>query len=275
MNIVNYRPFVCKLVTINELTKLEKLFRFQRIDDQPFNHQPGQFVQVSITGIGEAPISVSSSPTRGNYLELGVRKLGAITSNLHSLKVGDQIGMRGPFGTSFPIEKLQGKNLLLIAGGCGLAPLRSMIQYAEDRRGDFKNVTILYGAKSPADLMYPEELINWQSGKNFDCRVTVDQIGDNQNWTGNVGLITTLIAPLSIDSAQTVAVICGPPIMYKFVIKELKNKGMTSNKIIVSLERHMKCGVGKCGHCNIEHLYCCIDGPVFQLDQIENVKGAL
>ncbi|MFA6409286.1 MAG: FAD/NAD(P)-binding protein [Gammaproteobacteria bacterium] len=272
---VNYVPFECRLVSVTALTKLEKLFRFERLDAKPFGQQPGQFVQVSIPGFGEAPISVSSSPTRGNYLELGVRKIGALTGAMHDLKVGDKVGMRGPFGTFFPIADLQKKDLVLIAGGCGLAPLRSLIQYVEDRRAEFGNVTILYGAKSPEDLMYQDELQIWKKSADIICQVTVDNKTEGSCWDGDVGLITKLIPPLNIDPSSTVAVICGPPIMYKFVIEELSAKGLDSKSIVVSLERHMKCGVGKCGHCTIEHLYCCLDGPVFWLHDVYRVRGAL
>lgn len=274
-NNTNYIPFSCEIVSTGNLTPFEKLFRFKRIDGQSFGHKPGQFMQLSIVGIGEAPISVSSSPTRGDYLEMGVRKIGTLTAALHDLKVGAKIGMRGPFGTCFPTTDLKSKDLILIAGGCGLAPLRSLIQYVEDRSDEFCKVTILYGAKSPQDLMYKEEIKNWQASKKLSCHVTVDTTSEQVAWGGNVGLITKLIPPLEIDANNTVAVICGPPIMYKFVIIELKKKGLAEKDIVVSLERHMKCGVGKCGHCTIEHLYCCIDGPVFWLSQISQVPGAL
>jgi sulfhydrogenase subunit gamma (sulfur reductase) len=272
---VNYLPFAVELAAVSTLTPLEKLFRFVRKDGAPFTHKPGQFMQVSVAGIGEAPISVSSSPTRGAYLEMGIRKIGNLTDHLHNLKVGTQLGMRGPFGTFFPTSELHGKDLLLIAGGCGLAPLRSLIQYVEDCRQDFNKVTVLYGAKSPQELMYKNELQKWQSSKHLACVITVDNATPSDSWSGNVGLITRLIPPLDIDVDKTVAVVCGPPIMYKFVIFELQKKGLTDKHIVVSLERHMKCGVGKCGHCTIDHLYCCIDGPVFWLSQTASVRDAI
>lgn len=275
MTAINYLPFAVEVIAISQLTPLEKLFRFKRIDGQPFGHKPGQFMQVSVPGIGEAPISVSSSPTRGNYLEMGVRKIGTITEFMHNLEVGAQIGMRGPFGTCFPTDELFEKDLLLIAGGCGLAPLRSLIQYVEDCRKDFDKITILYGSKSPQDLMYQDELSKWQHSKHLACHVTVDNIPKGNCWDGNIGLITTLIPSLNLRSDKTVAVICGPPIMYKYVIMELKKKGITEDNIVVSLERHMKCGVGKCGHCTIDHLYCCVDGPVFWLSKIGDVRDAI
>jgi NAD(P)H-flavin reductase len=194
---------------------------------------------------------------------------------MHKLKAGDEIGLRGPFGTFFDTEAMKGKDLLLISGGCGLAPMRALIQHVEDCRDDFGNVTVLYGAKSPGDILYKDELIQWQSSEKLDCQVTVDNVPEGTCWDTNVGMITKLIPPLQIDTAKTVAVIVGPPIMYKYVIHELKSKGVRDENIIVSLERYMKCGVGKCGHCTIDHLYCCIDGPVFRLDQVAGLKGAI
>ena len=270
-----YEPFMCRLDSVEDLTPSEKLFRFQRQDGKPFGHEPGQFMQVSITGLGEAPISVSSSPTRADYLELGIRKTGTLTSAMHQLKAGDSIGMRGPFGTFFETEKMKGRDLLLISGGCGLAPMRALIQYVEDKRDDFGNVTMLYGAKTPEDILYKDELKAWSDCDKLDCKVTVDSVPDNTKWDGPVGLITELIPPLKIDTAKTTAVIVGPPIMYKFVIQQLHSKKIDDKDIVVSLERYMKCGVGKCGHCTIDHLYCCIDGPVFTLDKVVSLKGAI
>lgn len=270
-----YVPFMCKVESISDLTSTEKLFRLVREDSKPFGHKPGQFMQVSISGIGEAPISVSSSPTRGDYLELGVRKTGTLTDAMHRLKSGDKIGLRGAFGTFFDTDAMKGKDLLLISGGCGLAPMRALIQYVEDRRDDFGNVTILYGAKSPVDILYKDELEQWQNSEKVDCQVTVDNVPEGTCWDANIGLITKLIPPLKIDVSKTTAVIVGPPIMYRFVIHELHAKGINDKNIVVSLERYMKCGVGKCGHCTIDHLYCCIDGPVFTLDQVSSLKGAI
>jgi len=270
-----YRPFMCRVESVRDLTATEKLFKLFRQDGQPFGHKPGQFVQVSITGIGEAPISVSSSPTRGDYLELGVRKTGTLTSAMHELKTGDVIGLRGAFGTFFDTDAMKGKAILLISGGCGLAPMRALIQYIEDCRDSFSDVTILYGAKSPDDILYKDELAQWQNSEKLDCQVTVDAVSDGTCWDGNVGLITGLIRPLQIDAGKTTAVIVGPPVMYKPVIQQLHSKGLSNKNIIISLERYMKCGVGKCGHCVIDHLYCCIDGPVFTLDQVAGLKGAI
>jgi len=270
-----YRPTQCTVDWVCDLTPTEKLFRISRLDGKGFGHRPGQFVQVSMFGHGEAPISVSSSPTRGAYLELGVRKVGELTTAMHALRPGDILGIRGPFGTYFDVQAMRGKDILLISGGCGLAPMRALIQYCEDHRDDFAQVTVLYGARSPQDLLYKEDLAEWAAGGKLDCRYTVDEVPPSTSWDCNVGVITTLIPPLNVDPHKTVAVIVGPPVMYQFVIRGLREKGVADKDMIVSLERHMKCGVGKCGHCAMDHLYCCLDGPVFRLDQLRGVRGAL
>ena len=227
---------------------------------------------MSVIGAGEAPISISSSPTRGPDLELTVRKAGKVTTALHRLKEGDTVGIRGPFGTFFDIERFKGKNLLLIPGGLGLAPMRSLVQYVIDTRDLYRDVTVAYGTKCPEEILFPEEIESWKQMDGLTVRQTVDVC--SPSWTGPVGLITTLIPPLEI-AADTIVAIIGPPVMYKFVIRELDKKKVPHENIAVSLERYMKCGVGKCGHCTIEHLYCCLDGPVFWLNEIEHLKGAL
>ena len=270
-----YIPFDCEITAITDLTPREKLFRLTRRDGAPLDHLPGQFIQLSLLGWGEAPLSIASSPTREGYFELGVRQAGQLTTALHRMAVGESVGVRGPFGRPFDLAAYAGKDLLLISGGCGLAPLRSLIQYCEDRPEQFGQVTILHGAKSPADTLFKEELARWEASAEFACHLTVDSVTGNDCFTGNVGLITSLIPPLTIIPHRTVAVIIGPPVMYRAVIAELKAKGLGSERIVVSLERQMRCGVGKCGHCTIEHLYCCQDGPVFRLDEIEQLRGAL
>jgi NAD(P)H-flavin reductase len=270
-----YLPTNCLIDAIQDLTPQEKLFRVRLPDATDLGHQPGQFVQVSLLGYGEAPISVASSPTRRGYFELGVRRVGSLTGALHQLQPGAQIGIRGPFGHPFEVEKLAGRDLLLISGGCGMAPLRSLIQYCEDRPEEFGRITILYGAKSPASLLFKEELQAWQASERFACSYTVDDLTGDACYGGNIGLITALIPPLDIDPERTLAVIVGPPVMYRFVIEELARKGLGEEQIIVSLERQMRCGVGKCGHCTIEHLYCCSDGPVFWLKDVRTLRGAL
>jgi NAD(P)H-flavin reductase len=194
---------------------------------------------------------------------------------MHQLKVGDTVGIRGPFGRPFELPRLRGQDLLLISGGCGLAPMRSLIQYCEELPLEFGRISILYGAKSPTDILFKDELAAWEASARFACSLTVDNINGGDCYSGNVGLITALIPPLSFSPEKTIAVIVGPPVMYRAVIAELKKKGFASDRIVVSLERQMRCGVGKCGHCTIEHLYCCQDGPVFWLNEVEHLRGAL
>lgn len=270
-----YEPAICNVLSIQDLTPAEKVFRLAGRNGHGFGHAPGQFMQVSVFGIGEAPISVSSSPTRGDYLELAVRKAGRLTAAMHKLQPGDRIGLRGPFGTSFDVSAMKGHDLLLISGGCGLAPMRALIQYVEDRRDQFGEVTILYGAKSPDDVLYKEDLATWRHSDAVHCQVTVDNVREGTCWDGHLGLITALIPRLEIDPLHTMAVIVGPPVMYEFVINGLRRKGLSDERIVVSLERHMKCGVGKCGHCTMGHLYCCLDGPVFRLDQLPNLQEVI
>ncbi len=270
-----YQPEDCEILEVSDLTPHEKLFRLRLADGRPLGHLPGQFVQVSLLGWGEAPISVASSPTRDGYFEMGVRRAGSLTAAMHELKAGDAIGIRGPFGNPFDLPRLRGKDLLLVSGGCGLAPMRSLIQYCEDRPEEFGALAILYGAKSPADTLFKDDLAAWEASARFACSRTVDRVTGGDCYSGGVGLVTALIPPLAIDPNRTVAVLVGPPVMYRAVIDELHKKGLGSDRIAVSLERQMRCGVGKCGHCTIEHLYCCQDGPVFWLNEIEQLKGAL
>lgn len=270
-----YLPSECEIVAVTDLTPGEKLFRVRLSDGAELGHLPGQFVQVSLLGWGEAPISVASSPTRNGVFELGVRRAGSLTGAMHLLKAGDTLGIRGPFGRPFDLPRLRGQDLLLISGGCGLAPMRSLIQYCEDRPDEFARLSILYGAKIPAYTLFKDELAAWEASARFACSLTVDSSSGEECYDGNVGLITSLIPPLTFDPNDTIAVIVGPPAMYRGVIAELKKKGLPSDRIVVSLERQMRCGVGKCGHCTIEHLYCCQDGPVFWLNEIEHLRGAL
>jgi sulfite reductase subunit B len=268
-----YLPRLAELVKVEELTPKEKLFEFKFKDGKSLGQRPGQFVEVSIMGIGEAPISISSSPTRDGTFQLAIRNVGNVTKALHGLKKGATIGVRGPFGNGFPLEALEGKDILLIAGGIGLFPLRSLVQYIVDRRGSFGRVILLFGARSPAERLFLDELAIWSKSPEIEFHETVDR-GD-QSWKGNVGVITTLIPKVQIDTQKTMAVVVGPPIMYRFVIGELKKKGLSDENIVLSLERRMKCGVGKCGHCQINGVYVCQDGPVFTLAQLRNLREAV
>jgi len=268
-----YLPSLAEIVRTEQLTKMEKLFEIKLQNDQELGHQPGQFVEVSLFGIGEAPISVSSSPTKKGSFELAVRAVGNVTKTLHTLNRGATLGIRGPFGKGFPIEEMKGKDILFVAGGIGLVPLRSLINYVLDNRSHFGRVFVLFGAKTPAEQLFLDELAKWRQSKDMEYWETVDR-SDGQ-WKGNVGVITTLFPKITVDPQKTIAVIVGPPIMYRFAILEAQVKGIPDDQIIVSLERRMKCGVGKCGHCQINHIYVCQEGPVFSYAKIKDLKEAI
>jgi sulfhydrogenase subunit gamma (sulfur reductase) len=261
------------IVKTKKMTETEKFFEIMLLNGESLDHDPGQFVEVSLFGAGEAPISVSSSPTKRDSFDICVRSVGRLTNLLHQMDEGDEIGIRGPFGKGFPLSIMHGNDLLLIAGGLGIIPLRSLINYVIDRRRDFGKVNILLGCKSPQTMLFSDEIDIWQKRMDVNFLCTVDK--EAPDWKGNVGLITSLIPGVNLIPNRTFAVVVGPPIMYKFVIKELLNKQIPPNQIVVSLERHMKCGLGKCGHCQIYNIYCCQDGPVFMYDKIMNIKGAL
>jgi len=268
-----YLPSLAEIVRTEQLTKMEKLFEIKLQNGQELGHQPGQFVEVSLFGIGEAPISVSSSPTKKGSFELAVRAVGNVTKTLHTLNRGATLGIRGPFGKGFPIEEMKGKDILFVAGGIGLVPLRSLINYVLDNRSHFGRVFVLFGAKTPAEQLFLDELAKWRQSKDMEYWETVDR-SDGQ-WKGNVGVITTLFPKITVDPQKTIAVIVGPPIMYRFAILEAQVKGIPDDQIIVSLERRMKCGVGKCGHCQINHIYVCQEGPVFNYAKIKDLKEAI
>jgi len=269
-----YLPTQAQIQDVRPLTELDKLFTIALPDGLSLNHKPGQFVQVSLLGMGEAPISISSSPSRSNgTLEVCIRRVGDLTSALHRLEPGDQIGLRGPFGHGFPVERMHGKDILFAPGGLGLAPLRSLINQVLDERTNFGRVIILYGARNPAELLFTDELQEWDERQDVELHVTVDHAGEN--WSGNTGVITTLFPKIQVAAPNTVAITCGPPIMYRFVLMELLGLGIRDGNIWLSLERRMKCGVGKCGHCQINNVYACQEGPSFSYAQIKRLEEAL
>jgi sulfhydrogenase subunit gamma (sulfur reductase) len=270
-----YVPEIAEVVRVQKMTALETLFEVKLPRGKELGHQPGQFVQVSLFGIGEAPISICSSPLHAGSFEMVVRKAGNVTEALHRLAPGDKVGIRGPFGKGFVTEELEGKDVVFVAAGLGLPPLRSLIDTLIDgkNRARFGRVIVLYGVKSPAELLFNEERESWTKRNDVEYAVTVDRA--TQGWTGKVGVITTLIPDLPLDLANTVAAICGPPVVYKFAILALHSKGLRDEQIFVSLERRMKCGVGKCGHCQINNVYVCQDGPVFNYAKIRDLKEAI
>ena len=205
---------------------------------------------------------------------MGVRNTGDLTAAMHKLEIGDKVGIRGPYGNGFPINKLKGHNLLFVAGGIGLVPLRSVINYVADRRDDFGKVTILYGSRNPEERVFVDELEKtWSKIPDFEVLQTVDQ--GNDTWEGNVGVVTTLFKKCLVDSKESMALICGPPVMYKFVVRDLLNLGFARDEIFLSLERRMKCGIGKCAHCQVGHKLTCMDGPVFTYFEAERLQESI
>lgn len=269
-----YLPEPARILQAEQMTDTEKLYTIELNGGRSLGHEPGQFVEVSVLGVGEAPISISSSPSRSNgVFELCVRRAGDLTAVIHSKGAGDTLGIRGPYGRAFPLEKFRGKDILFAPGGLGLAPARSIINQVLDERGRFGRVTILYGARNPSELLFKDELEEWRARDDVDLHLTVDR-GDDE-WTGNVGVITTLFSKISVYPRNTVAITIGPPVMYRFVLMELLGKGIPETNIWLSLERRMKCGVGKCGHCQINDLYACQSGPSFSYAEIKSVEGAI
>ena len=268
-----YLPEPATIVGSRQMTEMERFFSIKLDSGKALGHKPGQFAEFSLPGIGEAPISISSSPTQGDEFELVVRNVGNVTGAMHGMEAGAKLGVRGPFGTTFPFEEAKGKDVLCVAGGIGLVPVRSMINYVLDNRADYGRLIILFGARSPAERLFTDELEQWKDRGDVEFLETVDR-GD-ESWTGSVGVITVLIPKLELDVANTVAVICGPPVMYKFVLLSLWDHKLPNDQVFVSLERRMKCGVGKCGHCQIGPYYVCQDGPVFRYSDIAHIKEAI
>jgi NAD(P)H-flavin reductase len=272
---IEFAPKMATIVKKVPMTANEIMFEIKLDDETDLGHQPGQFVQVSVFGVGEAPFGVSSSPTTKGSFELCIRKLGNVTTKIHTLNEGDKVGIRGPFGKGFDAEFLKGKDLLFIAGGLGIVPLRSLFNYVLANRKDYGRVILLYGCKEPRELLFGDEILDLEERDDIEFKATVDWCPEDEVWTNNIGVITTLIPQVDFDPQKTFAIVCGPPIMYKFVIKDLKSRNVPDDHIIVSLERRMKCGVGKCGHCQINQLYVCKDGPVFSYSDIKGVPEAL
>ncbi len=282
MGISIYKPDLARLADVEQMTATERLFRIELPQGQSLGHEPGQFVMVSVLGVGEAPISITSSPSRSNgSLELCVRKVGDVTGALHAMEPADKVGIRGPFGAGFPIDEMRGKDVLFAPGGLGLAPLRSLINQVLDERDEFERVIVLYGAKRRSELLFRDELSEWVDRDDVECLLTVDCEDEDEDWQReqrlecNIGVITTLFPQVEVDAKNTIAITCGPPIMYRFVLMEMLDKGIPESSIYLSLERRMKCGVGKCGHCQINSLYCCQDGPVFNYADIKGFEEAL
>jgi len=260
-----FKPTMAVIKKVVQETPDTKSFFFKR--DLWDNHKPGQFAELWVPGTGEIPLSIASSPD-DEFITFTVKKVGSVTSALFEKKEGDTIGIRGPFGNGFPLEKFNGRELVFVGGGIGLPPLMSTIIYALGRRESFQGIKLFYGARTPADLVYRDQLE--KLSEKINVYLTVDQGTDS--WEGSVGVVTEIITPERVNPDNSVAMVCGPGIMMYFTVKKLMELGFKPSNIYLSLEHHMKCAVGKCGHCRIGPYYVCVDGPIFSYETLKEVE---
>jgi len=266
-----YKPYLMHIDQVVEETPDVRTFRlkFKNPEEaEKFNFKAGQFGEYSVFGEGESTFCVASSPTRKGYIECTFRKAGRVTKSLANLEVGDTVGFRGPYGNTFPIEEWEGKNLLYIAGGIALPPMRCVIWNTIDLREKYKDITIVYGARSVSDLVYKQELKEWAERPDIKLITTVDPGGQTPDWKGEVGFVPMVLEKVAPSSENTIAILCGPPVMIKFTMPVLKKLGFQDKDIYTTLENRMKCGFGKCGRCNVGKVFVCKDGPVFSYEQI-------
>lgn len=268
-----YLPYKAEIVDIIQETTSDidiKTFRMHLLEGS-MDFMPGQFLELSIPGAGEAPFGFASSPLDKEYLELSIKRMGSVTEAVHNLKPGSKVFLRGPFGNTFPVNEIEGNNILFIAGGLGLAPLRPFISYVFDisKRGRYKKVQMLLAARNTRDFIYKEDILKWKDEKDTDVLLTIDS--PEEGWEGKVGFPHNLVSDMEIDFKNAYAVICGPPIMIKAVSAKLVELGLPKEKILTTLEMRMTCGVGKCGKCNIGHMYVCVDGPVFRMSELSRM----
>jgi len=271
-----YLPYLMRITKITEESPAVKTFRLEFVDEvaaQNFDFKTGQFGLYSAFGEGESTFCIASSPTRKSYIECTFREVGRVTAALADKEVGDIVGFRGPYGNVFPLEAWKGKNLLFIAGGIALPPLRSVIWNCLDLRDWFKDITVVYGARSVADLVYKHELKEWSERSDMKLVTTVDPGGETPDWTGKVGFVPPVVAELGLSAANTVAIVCGPPIMIKLTLPVLQKLGFAPEQIFTTLENRMKCGLGKCGRCNTGKSFVCKDGPVYTLAQLNELPA--
>lgn len=269
-----YKPHLVEITEVIQETSDIKTFKLKFKDSDvqnSFNFKAGQFAEYSVFGVGECTFCIASSPTRMDAIECSFKVAGKVTGALDRLEVGDTMGLRGPYGNWFPVEEMKGKNVIFIAGGIGLAPVRCVIWNVLDLRKEFKDVTIVYGARKVDDLVYKRELEEWSNMPDVKTVVTVDPGGETPDWKGEVGFVPTIVEKIAPKSEDTVAIICGPPIMIKYTFPVLEKLGFTEDNMITTLENRMKCGLGKCGRCNVGNVYVCKDGPVFTYKQIKTL----
>lgn len=266
-----YLPHIAVIEKVIDEAPGIRAYHFNFKDEklrQEFTFKSGQFAEYSVFGIGEATFCISSSPTRGDHLEFAVARVGKVTNALHRLGVGAEIGFRGPYGNSFPLDFLEGKNLVFIAGGIGLAPVRSLIWNVLDNRDKYGKIDIIYGARSSALLCFKYDLKAWENDKTVNMITTIDR--GEETWTGRVGFVPAVLGQVAPSAENTIAIVCGPPVMIRFTFPVLAKLGFKPEQMITTLEKRMKCGIGKCGRCNIGNIYVCRDGPVFTYAQIKS-----
>ena len=264
-------PMIAVVTDIRVDTPDVKTFRVVGLDGRkPFSHIPGQCAMLSVPGVGEALFSITSSPTDLDFLEFSIKKCGCVTEWLHAMEPGQQVTLRGPYGNGFPVDTaFRGKDLVFIAGGIGLAPLRSVIRYVRANRSWYGQVDIVYGARSRDDLVdYPEIVEQWCQEEGLRVHLTIDR--EQPGWDGHVCFVPGYVRELGFDTGKT-AVVCGPPVMIQFTLEALQAMGFQKNQVYTTLELRMKCGIGKCGRCNIGDRYVCKDGPVFRCDQLDRL----
>jgi len=272
--------YKAEITSVHKLTDMENLYRIRIIDASERNQfafKPGQFLMLELPGIGEAPFSISSSPSSHGDVELCIRKAGNLTGFLSKASRGMRVGIRGPFGTHFPMETMHNQNILLIAGGLGLAPLRSPIAYVQENRNLFNKVNIVYGTKEPSQLLFTYQYDTWRKD---DIQLDIIVEKADSSWKGPVGMTTKILDRMAAESddaffQNTHAIVCGPPVMFKFVCDRLTKQGVPMQKMFVSLERRMHCGMGKCCRCNVGSTYTCLSGPVFDYWSVMNLKEAI
>ncbi len=274
-----YMPEKARIVRKYDLTEDVRFFQIRIINPDlvlplTSSYKPGQFMMLSIPNVGEAPFSITSTPSRPGVFEFCIRKVGKLTTKLFELKENSVVWLRGPFGNGFPVEQMVGKDLLFVAGGLGVAPLRSLLLYALDNRELFGKIFYLHGARTPKDMLFREEFFRLKERDDFECYLSVDSdpLGV---WPFDIGVVTDLFKYVKVNAANTAAVVCGPPVMYKFVVNKFLELGVPDNQIFMTLERKMKCGMGKCGQCVVGHKYVCVDGPVFTLWDVKNIRGLI
>lgn len=272
-----YQPWLATIdevrveVTGERAIKTFKLvFQDEKVKND-FSFLPGQFVMVGVFGCGESPFAIASSPTKKGYIEVSVMKLGRVTSALHECEAGGTIGVRGPYGNGFDVDAWQGKNMVFIGGGIGQAPLRSLVNYTLDNRKKYGKIDVVYGARSSKELCFKKELFDLEKSDDINIHLSID--AEEDGWTRFIGFVPDNLLKVKPSPKNTIAITCGPPIMIKFVIQNLLKLGFDEGQIFTTLEMRMKCGIGKCGRCNIGNLYVCKDGPVFSYKQLKNIQG--